>query len=73
MEDKSVNRIIPKLLLKSEDYKKSFKIENAYTIRHPGQIYFSSKEKVQKVIDVFYNELTWYFTEYMQRLDEPKH
>ena len=35
MEDKSVNRIIPKLLLKSEDYKKSFKkrikINNIFT------------------------------------------
>ena len=35
MEDKSVNRIIPKLLLKSEDYKKSFKkrikINNMFT------------------------------------------
>ena len=54
-------------------YKKSFKIENAYTIRYPGQIYFSSKEKVQKVIDLFYGELTWYFNEYIQRLDESTH
>lgn len=38
-----------------------------------GQIYFSSKEKAEEAIEVFKDELTWYFTEYMQRLDEPKH
>lgn len=37
-----------------------------------GAIYFSSKEKAQEALDMFHDELMWYFTEYRQRLDEPK-
>ena len=39
--------------------------------RRPGVIYFSSKEKAEEAIEVFRDELTWYFTKYRQRLDEP--
>lgn len=43
---------------------------NAY--RDLGQIYFSAKAKAQEALDIFRDELMWYFTEYRQRLDEPK-
>lgn len=37
-----------------------------------GTLYFSSEEKAQEAVKIFYDELKWYFTEYRQRLDEPK-
>lgn len=40
--------------------------------RDVSVIYFSSKEKAFEAIEVFRDELTWYFTEYRQRLDEPE-
>lgn len=52
---------------------KEFDIDYYGEIRLIGQIYFSSVEKAREAIEVFKDELTWYFTEYMQRLDEPKH
>ncbi|MCH5213072.1 MAG: hypothetical protein J1G06_08650 [Oscillospiraceae bacterium] len=33
--------------------------------------YFSSEEKAKEAAEVFHDELTWYFTEYRSRLDEP--
>lgn len=33
-------------------------------------IYFSSMEKADEAIEQFKDELLWYFTEYVQRLDE---
>lgn len=35
-------------------------------------IYFSTGEKAEEALDIFHDELMWYFTEYRQRLDEPK-
>ena len=40
--------------------------------RHMGDIYFSSREKAEEALKIFADELIWYFTEYQQRLDEPK-
>ncbi len=37
-----------------------------------GSIYFSSEEKAFEAVNAFHDELLWYFTEYQQRLDEPK-
>ena len=54
-------------------YDSEFRIGSTFSVRHIGQIYFTSEEKAQEAIEVFKDELTWYFTEYMQRLDEPKH
>ena len=51
---------------------KEFDIDYYGEIRLIGQIYFSSVEKAREAIEVFKDELTWYFTEYQQRLDEPK-
>ena len=43
-----------------------------YAIRYrcPNTIYFTSEEKAEEAIEVFKDELLWYFTEYVQRLDE---
>ena len=41
-----------------------------YIMRLPNTIYFATKEKAEEAIEVFKDELLWYFTEYVQRLDE---
>lgn len=43
-----------------------------YTVRRRSlnNIYFTSQEKTKEAIEVFKDELLWYFTEYVQRLDE---
>lgn len=45
----------------------------AYSYHRPvsfGEIHFSTRDKVKEAINVFKDELLWYFTEYVQRLDE---
>ena len=44
--------------------------EYYYIMRLPNTIYFTNKEKAEEAIEVFKDELIWYFTEYVQRLDE---
>ena len=44
--------------------------EYYYVMRLPKTIYFTTKEKAEEAIEVFKDELIWYFTEYVQRLDE---
>ena len=44
--------------------------EYYYIMRLPNTIYFTTKEKAEEAIEVFKDELLWYFTEYVQRLDE---
>ena len=44
--------------------------EYYYIMRLPNTIYFTTKEKAEEAIEVFKDELIWYFTEYVQRLDE---
>lgn len=43
-----------------------------YTTRYRclNNVYFTSEEKAQEAIEVFRDELLWYFTKYQQRLDE---
>ena len=41
--------------------------------REEGVIYFSTLKKAQDAIEVFRDELMWYYTEYRSRLDEPIH
>lgn len=41
-----------------------------YIMRLPNTIHFATKEKAEEAIEVFKDELLWYFTEYVQRLDE---
>ena len=38
--------------------------------RFLNNIYFTSEEKAKEAIEVFNDEPLWYFTEYVQRLDE---
>ena len=44
--------------------------EYYYIMRLPNTVYFATKEKAEEAIEVFKDELIWYFTEYVQRLDE---
>lgn len=44
--------------------------EYYYIMRLPNTIYFATKEKAEEAIEVFKDELLWYFTKYQQRLDE---
>lgn len=44
--------------------------EYYYIMRLPNTIYFATKEKAEEAIKVFEDELLWYFSEYVQRLDE---
>ena len=44
--------------------------EYYYIMRLPNTIYFATKEKAEEAIEVFIDGLLWYFTEYVQRLDE---
>lgn len=37
-----------------------------------GTVHFSTREKAQEAIEVFRDELMWYFTEYRSRLDEKR-
>lgn len=39
-------------------------------LRDPNIVYFSSNKKAEEAIEVFKDELLWYFTKYQQRLDE---
>ena len=39
-------------------------------MRFPNTIHFATKEKAEEAIEVFRDELIWYFVEYQQRLDE---
>lgn len=41
-----------------------------YDWRELNVVYFSSTEKAEQAIEAFKHELFWYYTEYMQRLDE---
>jgi hypothetical protein len=45
-------------------------VDHYYSIRLPNTIHFTTKEKAKEAIEVFKDELLWYFTEYQQRLDE---
>ena len=55
------------------DYKNnSFDIDDWHESRFIGTVYFSDAEKAQEAIEVFRDELMWYFTEYRSRLDEKR-
>ena len=40
--------------------------------REEGVIYFSTSQKAQEALEVFRDDLMWYYTEYRSRLDEPE-
>lgn len=43
------------------------------TCRYFGQIYFSTEAKAQEAMNIFHDELMWYFTEYSPRVDKLEH
>ena len=43
-----------------------------YKNRFIETVYFSTEAKAQEAIEVFRDELMWYFTQYRSRLDEPE-
>ena len=43
-----------------------------HSARLHNVIYFTTREKAEEAIEQFADELIWYFTEYVQRLDEVK-
>lgn len=45
------------------------KSENFY--RDAWVVYFSTKEKAQDALSAFHDQLMWYYTEYLPRLDTP--
>ncbi len=45
------------------------KSENFY--RDAWAVYFSTKEKAQEALSTFHDQLMWYYTEYLPRLDAP--
>lgn len=49
---------------------KKLYVDHYYSIRLPNTIHFTTEEKAEEAIEVFKDELLWYFTEYVQRLDE---
>lgn len=53
------------------DYiKNTIDIAQSWGVRRLNDVYFSTKEKAKEAIEVFKDELLWYFVEYQQRLDE---
>ena len=47
-------------------------VNSWYENRYVGAVYFSTAAKAQEAIEVFRDELMWYFTEYRSRLDEQR-
>ena len=45
-------------------------VDYFHYIRLHNMIYFTTREKAEEAIEQFADELIWYFTEYVQRLDE---
>ena len=45
-------------------------VDYFHCIRLHNVIYFTTREKAEEAIEVFRDELIWYFVEYQQRLDE---
>ncbi len=49
-------------------YSKKLEKISVHLSQEIGTVYFDSKENAQLAINVFYNELIWYFTEYKDSL-----
>lgn len=62
-----------KWFLAYDNRSKQIETLNVKSCRNLCQVYFTSQEKTKEAIETFYADLIWYFTEYQQRLDEPKH
>ena len=64
------NNNISKYYVDYDCFNELFFVTYAVRRRSLNNIYFTSKEKAEEAIEVFKDELLWYFTEYVQRLDE---
>lgn len=64
------NNNILKYYIDYDCFNELFFVTYAIRYRCPNTIYFTSREKAKEAIEVFKDELLWYFTEYVQRLDE---
>lgn len=64
------NNNISKYYVDYDCFNELFFVAHAVHRRFLNNIYFTSKEKAKEAIEVFNDELLWYFTEYVQRLDE---
>lgn len=69
VEDWKNNNIL-KYYIDYDCFNELFFVTYAIRYRCPNTIYFTSREKAEEAIEVFKDELLWYFTEYVQRLDE---
>lgn len=64
------NNNISKYYVDYDCFNELFFVTYAVHRRFLNNIYFTSEEKAKEAIEVFKDELIWYFTEYQQRLDE---
>ena len=66
------NDNISKYYVDYDCFHELFFVTYAVRRRSLNNIYFTSDEKAKEAIEVFRDELLWYFTEYQQRLDEER-
>lgn len=64
------NNNILKYYIDYDCFNELFFVTYAIRYRCPNTIYFTSREKAEEAIEVFKDELKWYYTKYQQRLDE---
>lgn len=64
------NDNISKYYVDYDCFNELFFVTYAVRRRSLNNIYFTSEEKAEEAVGVFKDELLWYFTEYVQRLDE---
>lgn len=62
----------PKYHIQFDYQQKEICMSGACYTRDEGVVYFTTFEKAQEAIEVFRDELMWYFTEYRSRLDEKR-
>ena len=75
LNDKPVdwgNNNKPKFEIKFDYQQNKLKVDCEYVCRSVDAVYFSTYKKAEEAIDVFRDELMWYYTEYRSRLDEPE-
>nr|DAF85571.1 MAG TPA: hypothetical protein [Siphoviridae sp. ct5jB2] len=64
------NKDICKYTIRYDYAMNMFNVIPNFCERCLNDVYFTTREKAQRAINVFKAELEWYFTQYQQRLDE---
>ena len=75
LNDKPVNwgnNNKPKFEIRFDYQENRLAIVADFVYRVANTVYFSTYKKAEEAIDVFRNELMWYYTEYRSRLDEKR-